>query len=1682
LPNGFNDWARTTPRNGGDSPFDTWLDETYGRDYEKQTELFPETPVDPYNVFYNEFFKRWSDPNDDLYEGERHIDTFLTDVCDGTSMSDIGSYLNLTWPHWTEPTEDDYRSGGERGPPAASFALATGIDNKVGAGYHRTPQKPGWYLIEPDGSLNASRSKGGEGWEFVSPALSIPEMVEQIKKVAAWAKDGNAYTNDSTGLHMNISLPGYSLENLDYVKMALFLGDKYILERFGRLGNTYTASALEKIQGAVRTNPMGAKRALTMLRSNINKMASKIIHDTYTQKYTSINTKDNRIEIRSPGGNWLNMDLDVVINTMYRTVYALSIALDPQAETQEYAKKFYKILTAESDDPTDTIKFFTQFATGQLPKSALLANIRRAQQTRIVTKADAKGDSYTILNIRSGAVLYNFLSATPIRAYSYARRYLDDQKLSWSQYKLRNEKTGEETELNNTAPSSNFMTSIDTIGRGDNEFGIVGRTDRNTEIVKIRAATAADALDLAKQYMDNTGLYNGDIYLRHVNHNTGQIVFFDINWRNVHERVQIRPDIDSGGRPTTVYSLYMWKVNRVVLGIPNSADTSRYAREYLEYNGIRSEYTDNYLILKNEESNVYSVATAGFMGEVDKNRPERNYQLKTERGYEFFIVADTREAAMELAQQRADFRLPSGMAWQLTQDQQLATQQISATTDDTRWKLYNWRTHHILANYPDSQNIESNLPLATSFMRNYARENGQYEDNLLFLDGNRAGLNVNQVYNAITFERVGAVNMSLGANFQYHIFFGGEPKWHFTAQSDQDARRIAAEWAEGNIPRMAHTLITMRNGQQVILYTGIAGSQQTRQHQYTQAEIDRGYDLSGNAIPPLFRQQAQRPIEYNVIVNGNVEYTLTARNAGEAQAVAQHWVDDNYDENQPFKVELAPRRESVEATLSDTFLAEVKMNPKSLADFAKSPVAQSMRIGFETEMYIPGVGDLEGGDPEEDMDADINFPIYDNYRDRHSAITEFFMENYENSRRTVEKAIEAFESEFIDFQTEEFNNYVDTNEYNDDLKSELGVDDIADATERERENAEEAVQQQWGEDNHEDIWKKFLSRNSIKTMHDFMYYVNRHTDVYLDWPYMTAASNAEEILEELTDSFDRFTGFSTTYSTDYHGTTRNDTDFIFEPDGSLSSAEDSDDAGVELVSPPMLLDDGLAALQKVFDWAKSRDAYTNRSTGFHVGVSIPNQTMENVNHLKLILLLGDNYVLEKFGRSNNNYTKSMLDKALAATKMRDFKTKLPEILEQARQGMLDNAKQNINALLVNSDRDRFVTVNIKRSYIEFRSAGGNYIDEIDKIRETILRYVRVLAAAADPEDSKEDYYKKFYKLVTSSVKTPTSAVELFAQYVSGGIDRDTLVTRLGQERVARQPIQPVGSGNILANIVDDDPEGDVVNKVMGNDALEIINLAIQWCQTRGINTNKVRLDFPFYRLIGLTIDGWLSLHILPNTYNSSDTRDIAKKVFDRWGITNQEVRDGFSVKTLFWDNVNLQHVANALEQKRQEDKFRDPTAQEIAQMTKYDFVDSRNNEVVGSVGPELDRNAVFNAAVAYANKLRASIIVVQHNTNIMRVGPSEPDPHGDMRSPLLRSLGQQQIFVQRIGNANGPKLFRLYGQSAEPIIEVGANTEMEAYEALIFHYRQAGGDDLAVKFIRGYNDGKYKLREMPSST
>ena len=197
------------------------------------------------------------------------------------------------------------------------------------------------------------------------------------------------------------------------------------------------------------------------------------------------------------------------------------------------------------------------------------------------------------------------------------------------------------------------------------------------------------------------------------------------------------------------------------------------------------------------------------------------------------------------------------------------------------------------------------------------------------------------------------------------------------------------------------------------------------------------------------------------------------------------------------------------------------------------------------------------------------------------------------------------------------------------FRSELDQDEI--------DRANDTVREEWESENGDDLWQQWLRDNDINTMYDWMRYVNVHTNRSLDWPYFTESSSydAEVTYDDVADIFTSWTGWNARVGRNYHNATRDDTTWILEPDGSLNQPDSYEDGGLELVSPPMLLDDALAALETVFKWAKKNHYYTNDSTGFHIGVSVPNQTMENINHLKLILLLGDNYVLDKFKRLNS---------------------------------------------------------------------------------------------------------------------------------------------------------------------------------------------------------------------------------------------------------------------------------------------------------------------------------------------------------------------------------------------------------------------------------------------------------------
>jgi Putative amidoligase enzyme len=315
-------------------------------------------------------------------------------------MSDIeGNYDETYWPYQHESSSDNE----DLATIAAEIEQATGRDVQSAAGYHDISRgdqaSEGFYILETDGSLRPS-SGSDAGLELVSPPLAIGEMMEEIKKIADWAKSRGCYTGKSnkTGLHMNVSVPNYSRSKLDFVKLALLLGDNHVLKEFDRYvvqGTNYAQSSFDLLAKSLKNNPDKAKKMMEAMKGHFDAAASKAIHSGATDKYTSINTKDNRVEFRGPGNDYLSMfeaNPNKLLAPMMRMVVALEAACDPEKYRQEYQKKLYKLLSS-SVKSKDLLEIFTNYAAGKgMPDSAFKSFLRQRKSERDLDKDLSKGN------------------------------------------------------------------------------------------------------------------------------------------------------------------------------------------------------------------------------------------------------------------------------------------------------------------------------------------------------------------------------------------------------------------------------------------------------------------------------------------------------------------------------------------------------------------------------------------------------------------------------------------------------------------------------------------------------------------------------------------------------------------------------------------------------------------------------------------------------------------------------------------------------------------------------------------------------------------------------------------------------------------------------------------------------------------------------------------------------------------------------------------------------------------------------------------------------------------------------------------------------------------------------------------------------------------------------------------
>ena len=312
------------------------------------------------------------------------------------AMSDLLNRYDLVWPYV------DGEMGGSLPVEgwAEQIAELTGKGVNVSATYHGSDKEAGKYTIEPDSSLTPD-NEPDSGYELVSPVMPLDEAIDQLGKIFDYIEeqDGDIYTNSSTGLHLNISVPQGN--DIDYTKLVLFSGDKYILDKYDRLSNNYADSALGQMENRARLMDADrAAQAMQKMKDNLEDAAEEYVRaGTGQAKYTSIHIKDGYIEFRGPGGVYTNKSFGETMNVMLRFARAMTIAADPQAYRQEYQKKLYKVLSKGGQEGDRTIgSLFADFQAGTINKEVFKkrwANlvVKQQQNQAILNRLDDRPDN-----------------------------------------------------------------------------------------------------------------------------------------------------------------------------------------------------------------------------------------------------------------------------------------------------------------------------------------------------------------------------------------------------------------------------------------------------------------------------------------------------------------------------------------------------------------------------------------------------------------------------------------------------------------------------------------------------------------------------------------------------------------------------------------------------------------------------------------------------------------------------------------------------------------------------------------------------------------------------------------------------------------------------------------------------------------------------------------------------------------------------------------------------------------------------------------------------------------------------------------------------------------------------------------------------------------------------------------
>jgi hypothetical protein len=297
---------------------------------------------------------------EDYFDGFSDLEEYLNEEASNKTQENINEYIEKRVEEMKTEYIDDENSHFHFQDAANIFENGFDTEYSIDINDDPDPSKDtDSYTIEPDSSI-------GIGIEIVSPVFDdYNEFLSELELVFDWISERDDFeTTNATGLHINIGMKNM-VDDIDILKLLLFMGEAHVAKEFGRLYNNYTMQTLDTVKSIIKDKPTATyKDSIEVINLNLLKQS---------EKYSTVNIgklyDKDYIEFRVMGGKDYHLKWNKIKNTIGRFVRIIEIANDPSAYRKDYIKKLSKLL--QGVDPRALMKMKSDVDLGEFPVSVI---------------------------------------------------------------------------------------------------------------------------------------------------------------------------------------------------------------------------------------------------------------------------------------------------------------------------------------------------------------------------------------------------------------------------------------------------------------------------------------------------------------------------------------------------------------------------------------------------------------------------------------------------------------------------------------------------------------------------------------------------------------------------------------------------------------------------------------------------------------------------------------------------------------------------------------------------------------------------------------------------------------------------------------------------------------------------------------------------------------------------------------------------------------------------------------------------------------------------------------------------------------------------------------------------------------------------------------------------------------